>query len=108
MTGGPRAVTPAARLLIACVRAYQATLSPFLGGHCRFQPTCSVYAIEALTRHGARRGGWLTIRRLSRCHPCGGFGADPVPDGAAPATPDDADRADDPGTSAPPSRPDDA
>lgn len=108
MTGRPRAVTPAARLLIACVRVYQATLSPFLGGHCRFQPTCSVYAIEALTRHGARRGWWLTIRRLSRCHPCGGFGVDPVPDGDPPAPQTDTGRATDPGSSAPTSRPGDA
>ena len=68
-----------ARLLIWIVRAYQATLSSFMGGHCRFQPTCSVYSIDAIRRHGAMRGTWLTIKRLSRCHPFGGFGYDPVP-----------------------------
>ncbi|MEE4301100.1 MAG: membrane protein insertion efficiency factor YidD [Pseudomonadales bacterium] len=47
--------------------------------HCRFQPTCSDYAVEALTAHGALRGSWLTVRRLLRCHPFGGFGYDPVP-----------------------------
>lgn len=70
---------PCTRFLIWLVRAYQATLSSFMGGHCRFQPTCSVYSIDALKQHGAMRGTWLTIRRLSRCHPLGGFGYDPVP-----------------------------
>jgi hypothetical protein len=69
----------AATLLIVGVRAYQAVLSPFLGGQCRFHPTCSHYAIEALARHGAVRGGWLAARRLLRCHPLGGRGVDPVP-----------------------------
>ena len=50
-----------------------------MGGHCRFHPTCSEYAIEALDTHGAWRGGWLTIRRLLRCRPGGGHGYDPVP-----------------------------
>lgn len=61
------------------VRLYQMTLGPFLGGHCRFYPTCSAYSIEALQTHGALRGSWLTIRRLLRCHPFGGHGIDPVP-----------------------------
>ena len=68
-----------ARACILLVRFYQATLSPFVGGHCRFSPTCSRYAIEAYQRHGAFRGTWLTLRRLLRCHPLGGFGYDPVP-----------------------------
>ena len=68
-----------ARMLISMVRAYQATLASFMGGHCRFQPTCSVYSIDAIKIHGARRGAWLTIKRLCRCHPLGGFGYDPVP-----------------------------
>lgn len=67
------------RLLVAFVRLYQAArygrLSP-----CRYVPTCSAYAVEALERHGARRGSWLAVRRLSRCHPWGGHGADPVPE----------------------------
>ncbi len=69
----------AARPLILGVRLYQAALGPFLGGHCRFHPTCSHYAIEALRRHGAVRGSWLAMRRLVRCHPLGGGGIDPVP-----------------------------
>ena len=68
-----------AKLLIAIVRAYQLLLSPFLGGACRFQPTCSAYAIEALRTHGALRGTGLALRRLSACHPLGRSGFDPVP-----------------------------
>ena len=68
-----------ANLLIACIRAYQLTLSPFLGGSCRFMPTCSAYAIEALRTHGPARGLTLAIRRLSACHPLGRSGFDPVP-----------------------------
>ncbi|PHV11794.1 membrane protein insertion efficiency factor YidD [Chitinimonas sp. BJB300] len=67
------------RLLIALVQLYRYAISPFLGPNCRFTPTCSQYAIDALRCHGARRGGWLTIRRLCRCHPWGGHGHDPVP-----------------------------
>ncbi|MEM9166454.1 MAG: membrane protein insertion efficiency factor YidD [Planctomycetota bacterium] len=69
----------AARLLILGVRVYQFTLSPLLGGQCRFHPTCSVYAISALREHGAWRGGRLAVRRLLRCHPFGKGGYDPVP-----------------------------
>ena len=61
------------------VRLYQLTLGHLMGGHCRFQPTCSHYSIEALKTHGALRGTWLTLRRLLRCHPFGGAGFDPVP-----------------------------
>jgi len=67
-----------AKLLIALVRAYQLTLSPFLGGSCRFLPTCSNYAIEALRTHGAWRGSLLAARRLLSCHPFGRSGFDPV------------------------------
>ena len=70
----------AARPCIALVRLYQVTLSPFIGRHCRFQPTCSNYSIEAFRVHGAFRGFWLTVKRLSRCHPMGTPGYDPVPD----------------------------
>lgn len=66
--------------LIALVRLYQLTLGPLMGGHCRFQPTCSHYSIEALRTHGALKGGWLTLRRVARCHPFGGAGFDPVPE----------------------------
>ena len=72
-------MTLAARLLSLPIRAYRLLLSPWVGHGCRFQPTCSVYALEALERHGAARGLWLTLRRLGRCHPWGGSGYDPVP-----------------------------
>ncbi len=67
------------KLLILLIRAYQVVLSPFLGGACRFLPSCSAYAIEAIATHGARRGSILAVRRLSRCHPFGRAGVDPVP-----------------------------
>ena len=72
-------MSPLARLLTLLVRGYQLLLSPYLGGTCRYQPSCSRYALDALRRHGALRGGWLTLRRLGRCHPLGGMGYDPVP-----------------------------
>jgi putative membrane protein insertion efficiency factor len=65
--------------LIAFVRGYQLTLSPVLGGACRYYPSCSAYAIEALERHGALRGGWLAVTRIGRCHPFRPGGFDPVP-----------------------------
>lgn len=67
------------RLLIVPIRLYQYCISPFLGPHCRFQPTCSQYAIEALERHGALMGSWFACRRLLRCHPFHQGGFDPVP-----------------------------
>jgi hypothetical protein len=70
-----------ARLLILLVHAYRITLGPLLGGSCRFTPSCSSYAIEALQLHGAPRGSWLATRRLSRCHPLCSGGHDPVPSG---------------------------
>ena len=73
-------MTLAARLLSWPVHAYRLLLSPWVGHGCRFQPTCSAYALEALARHGALRGGWLTVRRIARCHPLGGSGIDNVPD----------------------------
>lgn len=65
---------------LAVIYAYRVTLSPLLGGHCRFYPTCSQYGLDAYRMHGAVRGTWLTLRRLSRCHPLGGSGFDPVPE----------------------------
>lgn len=65
---------------IFAIRLYQVMLGPLMGGHCRFHPTCSVYAIEAYKVHGPVRGSWLTVRRLARCHPLGGGGFDPVPE----------------------------
>jgi putative membrane protein insertion efficiency factor len=74
------------RLLLSSLRLYQLVLSPVLavlfgpsGLGCRYQPSCSQYAIEAVRLHGARRGSWLAARRLCRCHPWGGCGEDPVP-----------------------------
>ena len=69
----------ATRLLVALVHAYQLLLGPSLGGSCRFTPSCSCYAIEALERHGAMRGSWLSLRRVVRCHPFQRAGYDPVP-----------------------------
>lgn len=68
-----------ARTAVVVVRAYQGLLSPLFRGACRFEPSCSHYAVEALTSHGLLRGGWLTLRRLSRCQPLGPSGFDPVP-----------------------------
>lgn len=67
------------RLFILLIRFYQLALSPWLAPRCRFQPTCSSYAIEAVKKHGAFKGGWLAARRIGRCHPWGGSGYDPVP-----------------------------
>ena len=75
----PGRVGLAARLLVLGVRAYQVALSPLLGGQCRYFPTCSAYGIEALEKHGALRGTWLTVRRIGRCHPFRPGGFDPVP-----------------------------
>ncbi len=77
---------PAVRGLILLLEAYRALLSPILGGHCRFFPSCSVYAELAVRSHGARRGGWLALRRLLRCHPFSPGGFDPVPQPAATCT----------------------
>ena len=65
--------------LLWLVWLYRYGLSPLLGANCRYQPTCSAYAEEAIRTYGAFRGGWLTLKRLGRCHPWGGSGYDPVP-----------------------------
>lgn len=65
--------------LILLVKIYQYCISPFTPPSCRFTPTCSQYAVEALRKYGPIKGGWLTLKRLSRCHPWGGSGYDPVP-----------------------------
>lgn len=68
-----------ARLLVMLVRGYQVAISPLLPPSCRYSPTCSQYAIDALRRHGAAKGSWLALRRLCRCHPFRPGGYDPVP-----------------------------
>ena len=66
-------------VLKTLIRVYQVALSPLLGPNCRYYPTCSQYAIEAIETHGSLRGAWLTIKRISRCHPWHESGFDPVP-----------------------------
>lgn len=73
-------MTLMARIAALPVRAYRLLFSPWVGFNCRYQPTCSAYALEALERHGAIKGGWMAIRRIARCHPMGGSGVDNVPD----------------------------
>ncbi|MDD2881626.1 MAG: membrane protein insertion efficiency factor YidD [Rhodoferax sp.] len=68
------------RLLMGVVRAYRLLLSPSLGSSCRFEPTCSVYALQALERFGAAKGSYLALARIGRCHPWCAGGLDPVPD----------------------------
>lgn len=68
-----------AKLFLALIRLYQVTLSPYTRGCCRFEPSCSKYAAEAIRQYGSGRGTWLALRRLARCHPLGRAGYDPVP-----------------------------
>lgn len=72
-------MTPGARAATAVLRLYKAAVSPLLPRACRYEPTCSVYAREAIERHGLRRGAWLAVKRLARCHPFRPGGFDPVP-----------------------------
>lgn len=67
------------KILVGMVRLYQGMISPYLGAKCRYDPTCSQYAVEALNKHGVLRGGWLSTKRICSCHPWGGKGFDPVP-----------------------------
>lgn len=73
-------MTPLAFIFSLPVRAYRLTFSPWVGHGCRYQPTCSAYALEALEKHGAIKGSWLTVKRIGRCHPWGSSGIDNVPD----------------------------
>ncbi|MEY8098856.1 membrane protein insertion efficiency factor YidD [Falsihalocynthiibacter sp. S25ZX9] len=73
-------MTPTAFILSLPVRAYRAVFSPWVGFNCRYQPTCSAYALEALEKHGALKGSYLAAKRIGRCHPFGSDGYDPVPE----------------------------
>lgn len=72
-------------LMIGVIKAWRFAISPLYGQVCRYHPSCSAYALEAVTDHGAIRGGWLSFRRLARCHPWAAGGYDPVPSRAVPA-----------------------
>jgi uncharacterized protein len=72
-------MNPGRKLVWGLVRGYQLFISPVLPGSCRYMPSCSAYAAEAVQTHGAIRGGWLALKRMARCHPWGGWGYDPVP-----------------------------
>ncbi len=76
-------------VLLLPIRLYQRLISPLLGPHCRFAPSCSHYASEALHVHGPLRGSWLAVRRIARCHPWNAGGHDPVPSGRANMDPND-------------------
>ena len=67
------------RIVMAVLRGYRYAISPLLGQHCRFYPTCSCYALEAIEAHGLGRGGWFALKRVARCHPWHAGGFDPVP-----------------------------
>ena len=85
-------INPGQWLVLGLLWLYRRGFSPFKAvlfgplGHCRFTPTCSAYAFEAVQRHGVLRGGWLAVRRLGRCHPWGASGFDPVPDPLTPGS----------------------
>jgi putative membrane protein insertion efficiency factor len=73
-------MSPLAHIAALPVRTYRLLFSPWVGHGCRYHPTCSAYSLEALEKHGAFKGTWLTLRRIARCHPWGGSGVDNVPD----------------------------
>jgi len=77
-TEGKR-LSPLGWLFVILIRIYQHTLSHLIGGSCRHQPTCSRYGEEAIRKYGAMKGGWMTVKRICRCHPWGSSGYDPVP-----------------------------
>jgi len=67
------------KFFILLIRFYQGAISPYFSANCRYAPTCSEYGVQALKKHGAFKGGWLTLKRFGSCHPWGGSGYDPVP-----------------------------
>ncbi|SLN35016.1 Putative membrane protein insertion efficiency factor [Roseovarius albus] len=77
-------MSPLAHILSWPVKAYRLVFSPWVGFNCRYHPTCSKYALEALEKHGGIKGGWLALRRILRCHPWGNSGLDPVPEAKSP------------------------
>ena len=87
MTHGRLLARLPAGLMIGAIAAYRYAVSPLLGTNCRYEPSCACYGQEAIRRHGALRGFWLTLRRLARCQPWGGMGYDPVPDASPAASP---------------------
>jgi putative membrane protein insertion efficiency factor len=75
-----KVLKPAAGFVfLAFIKVYQVVISPLFPSSCRYTPTCSQYAVQAIKKYGAFKGGWMTIRRILRCHPWGGHGHDPVP-----------------------------
>ena len=80
---GPRARPISVAVAVALHRAYKVLISPLFAGSCRFEPSCADYMRDAVIAHGVVRGGWIGLRRLTRCHPFGGHGFDPVPDSEA-------------------------
>ena len=73
-------MSPLARICALPVHGYRLIISPWIATNCRYHPTCSAYALEALEKHGAFKGSWLAMKRIARCHPWGGSGVDNVPD----------------------------
>lgn len=72
-------MNPARGLIVGLIQGYRYLISPILPSSCRYHPTCSMYALDALSRHGVLKGGWIALKRILRCHPWGGSGYDPVP-----------------------------
>lgn len=73
-------MNPITWFFLKLIRFYQLFISPLIGSNCRYSPTCSAYATQALKTHGLLKGGWLSLKRILRCHPWGGSGYDPVPE----------------------------